>query len=225
MAGGRRAPCGGAHRHAGDGGRFPRPARLRPDVGPPELFLDRAVAAAGAVGRTLADPGCGADPVVAAQARHRADDREFRRPDGDRPRYHRVPVHDLSGSALVGRCGRAGHAALDGGVVVARSVSHPPPAVAGLRLGLSRWPHGLFDGFPRRSLARLFRRRLCLEIRPVRGHRGLGFHSIRIHGVRCGRRRASEDAARQFLPSGPATAQHRSHSRRVRASTSASPTA
>src|SRR6202035_3595818 len=95
------AASGGAGRHAADRNR-PRVAhRLSAVVGDPELPLDRTIAAAGAVGRAVADAGRGADPVVAAQARHRADDRELRRPDGDRPRYRGVSLCDLSQSALV----------------------------------------------------------------------------------------------------------------------------
>ena len=78
-------------------------------MGNPELLLDRPVAAPRAVGRAVADAGRGADPAVAAQARYRADDRELRRPDGDRPRYRSVPVYDLPQSALVGDLGGPRH--------------------------------------------------------------------------------------------------------------------
>src|SRR5882757_10094726 len=47
------------------------------------FWLALFVAPSGAVGRAVAHPGRGADPAVAAQARHRADDRELRRPDGE----------------------------------------------------------------------------------------------------------------------------------------------
>ena len=93
-----------------------------------ELFLHRAVAAAGAVGRAVADAGRGAGAAVAAQARRGADDRELHRPDGDRSRHRGVPVHDLSQPALVGDPGRPCHHSPDVCAVVARSVPDSPPA-------------------------------------------------------------------------------------------------
>ncbi len=93
---------GGVGRDAADRDRFRLAHRLSAVLGNPELLLDRAAAPPGAVGRAVADPGRGAGAAVAAQARRRADDREFRRPDGDRPRHRGVPVHDLPQSALVG---------------------------------------------------------------------------------------------------------------------------
>ena len=113
-------------------------------LGHPELLLYRAAAAPGAVGRAVADAGRGAGAAVAAQARRRADDRELRRPDGDRPRHRGLPVHDLSQSALDRGRRRARHPAADVRAVVARSVPHPPPAGAGRQAGLSRRAGRLF---------------------------------------------------------------------------------
>ena len=128
---------GGAGDHAADRSRFRFTPRLRAVMGHPELSLHRAVAASGAVGRAVADAGRGAGAAVAAQARRGADDRELRRPDGDRSRHRRVPVHDLSEFALVGAAGRPCHHSPDVCAVVARSVPHPPPAGAGRQAGLS----------------------------------------------------------------------------------------
>src|ERR1700692_149374 len=113
------------------------PTRFLPAWGDPELPLDRTAAAAGAVRRAVADAGRGADPVVAAQARHRADDRELRRPDGDRPRYRGVSLYDLSQPALVRHRRSLRPAAPDVCAVVARSIPDPPPAGARLHAGLS----------------------------------------------------------------------------------------
>ena len=76
-----------------------------------------------------------------------------------------------------------------------------------------------------RSLARLLRRRLPVEIRPLRRHRGVGFHQLRLHGIRRRGRRAPEGAAAGFLPSGRAAAAHHHDPRRVRVSTFARPQA
>ena len=135
---------GGAGDHAADRNRFRRPHRLCAGVGHPELLLHRAAAAPGAVGRAVADAGRGAGAAVAAQARRRADDRELRRPDGDRPRHRGLPVHDLSQPALERGRRRARHPAADVRAVVARSVPHPPPAGGGRPAGLSRRAGRLF---------------------------------------------------------------------------------
>jgi hypothetical protein len=124
---------GGAGDHAADRNRFRRPHGFRAGVGHPELLLYRAAAAPGAVGRAVADAGRAAGAAVAAQARRRADDRELRRPDGDRPRHRSLPVHDLSELALErGRRGDRDPAA-DVRAGVARSVPHPPSAGGGRR--------------------------------------------------------------------------------------------
>src|SRR5579871_536609 len=87
------ATSGGTWPHVCNRGRFPRVPWVPARLGYPEFLLDRAVAAAGAVERAVAHLGRGADPAVALQARRGADDREFRRPDGDRPGYDGLPVH------------------------------------------------------------------------------------------------------------------------------------
>ena len=202
------APFGGAGRHASDRNRLRFAHGLSAVVGHPELLLDRAAAASRVVRRAVADAGRGADPAVAAQARHCADDRELRRPDGDRPRHRGVPVYDLPQSALVGDIGGRGHAALDVCAVVARSVPDPPPAGFGLQAGVSCRPGRIFHSMAGRSLARLLRRRLSVEIRPLRRHRRVGFHQLRLHGIGRGRHRASQGAAAGFLPSRRPPAQH-----------------
>ena len=123
---------GGAGDHAGDRSRFRRPHGFCAGVGHSELLLYLAAAASGAVGRAVADAGRAAGAAVAAQARRRADDRELRRPDGDRPRHRGLSVHDLSEFALERGRRRDRHPAADVRAVVARSVPHPPPA--------GRWP-------------------------------------------------------------------------------------
>ena len=133
----RGSPCRRAGRHAADRNRFRLAGRISAGVGNPEFPLDRVAAAAGAVGRAVADAGGHSGAAVAAQARHRADDRELRRPDGDRPRYRRVPVYDLPQSALVGdRCGFR-YLAPDVRAVVARSVPDSPPSRRGRGAGVS----------------------------------------------------------------------------------------
>ena len=204
----RRAPCRRAGRHAADRNRFRRAGRLSAGVGDPEFPLDRVAAAAGAVGRAVADPGRHPGAAVAAQARHRADDRELRRPDGDRPRHRRVPVYDLSQSALVGdRCG-LGHLALDVRAVVARSVPDPPPSGRRGGAGVSGGAGRICLHLAGRSLARLLRRRLSVEIRALRRHRGIRFRQLWIHGIRRRGRRAPESAAAGLLPSGGTAAAH-----------------
>src|SRR5437588_6955937 len=64
---GRRATPGGAGGHAADRNRFRCAHRFSAVVGHPELLLDRAATAAGAIGRAVADAGRGVDPAVAAQ--------------------------------------------------------------------------------------------------------------------------------------------------------------
>ena len=194
--------------HAADRNRFRLAHRLPAVLGHPELLLHRAVAASGAVGRAVADAGRGAGAAVAAQARRRADDRELRRPDGDRSRHRGVPVHDLSQSALVGDRGRPCHHSPDVCAVVARSVPHPPPAGAGLQAGLPCRAGRLFRRLAGRSLARLLRRRLSVEIRPLRRHRGVRLRQLRLHGIGRRRRRAPQGAAGGFLPSRRPAAEH-----------------
>ena len=146
---------GGAGDHAADRSRFRLAPRLRAVMGHPELSLHRAVAASGAVGRAVADAGRGAGAAVAAQARRGADDRELRRPDGDRSRHHGVPVHDFSEFALVGDPGWPCHHSPDVCAVVARSVPHSPAAGgcrhAGMSCRLSGqanvWPDEAWRGY------------------------------------------------------------------------------
>ncbi len=191
----RSAPSGRAGRDAWDRDRLRLAHRFSAVVGDPEFLLDRVVAASGPVGRVVADAGRGADPAVAAQARHRSDDRELRRRNGDRPRHRGIPVYDLSQSALVGDIGRPRHAPVDVFTVVARSVSHPPPAGARLQARLPRGAGRIFHRMAGGSLARLLRRRVPVEICPLRRHRGVGFHQLRIHGIGRGHDRSSEGAA------------------------------
>ena len=103
---------------------------------------------------------------------------------------------------------RACHHSADVRAVVARSVPHPPPAGAGLQAGLPRRAGRLFRCLAGRSLARLLRRRLSVEIRPLRRHRRIRFHQLRLHGIRRGRRRAPQGAAGGCLPSGRPSAEH-----------------
>ena len=195
--------CGTAHGragdHAGDRSRFRRPHGFCAGVGHSELLLYLAAAAPGAVGCAVADAGRAAGAAVAAQARRRADDRELRRPDGDRPRHRGLPVHDLSELALERGRRRARHPAADVRAVVARSVPHPPPAGAGRHAGLSRRTGRLFRHLAGRSLARLLRRRLSLQIRPFGRDGGFRLRQLRLHGVGGRDRRAAEDAAGRFL--------------------------
>ncbi len=134
---GRSTPSGGASDHVSNRDRLRLAHRLPAVLGHPELLLDHAVAAPRAIGRAVAHAGRGADPAVAAQARHRADDRELRRSDGDRPRYRGISVYDLPQSALVGDRCRLRYDPPDVRAVVARSVPHPPPAGVGLHAGMS----------------------------------------------------------------------------------------
>ena len=81
------------------------------------------------------------------------------------------------------------------------------PASAGM-LGCLAGAGRIFLHLAGRSLARLLRRRLPVEIFPLRRQRGVGFHQLRLHGIRCGRDRASQRAAIGFLPSRRAAAEH-----------------
>ena len=102
----------------------------------------------------------------------------------------------------------AGRAPADVCAVVARSVSYPPPAGRGLPAGVSGRTGRVFLRMAGRSLARLLRRRLSVEILPLRRHRRVGFHQLRFHGIRRRGDRASQGAAPGFLPSGRAAAEH-----------------
>ena len=208
-------PCRRAGGHAADRIRFRCAGRFPAGVGDPEFPVDRIAAAAGAVGRAVADAGGHSGAAVAAQARRRADDRELRRPDGDRPRHRRVPVYDLSQSALVGDRSGPGHLALDVRAVVARSVPDSPPSRRRGRAGVSGGAGRICLHLAGRSLARLLRRRVSVEIRALRRYRGIGFRQLRLHGIRCRRRRAPESAAAGFLPSRGTASEHHHDPRRV----------
>ena len=202
------AASGGTRDHGPDRDRFRRAHLLSAGMGDPEFPLPRAGAAPGAVGCAVADAGRGAGADVAVEARRRADDGELRRPDGDRSRYRRVPVHDLPQSALVGDRGRPRHHSLDVRAVVARPVPHPPPAGARLQARLPGGACPLFRDVAGRSLARLLRRRLSVEIRALRRHRGIRLRQLRFHGIRSRRHGTPQGAAGGFLPSRRPPAAH-----------------
>ena len=105
-------------------------------------------------------------------------------------------------SALVGDRRRVRRHAPDVRAVVARSVPHPPSAGGGLRAGLSRRAGRLCLRLAGRSLARLLRRRLSVEILPLRRHRRVGFHPLRFHGIRR-RGRPSISRCRWWIPAIP----------------------
>ncbi len=193
------AAHGGAGDHAADRSRFRRPHGLCAGLGHPELLLHHAAAAPGAVGRAVADAGGGAGAAVAAQARRRADDRELRRPDGDRPRHRGLSVHDLPESALERGRRRARHPAADVCAVVARSVPHPPPAGRGRPAGLSGGADRAGHDLAGRRLERLLRRRLSLQIRPLGRDGDFRLRQLRLHGIGGRHRRAAEGAAGGFL--------------------------
>ena len=67
---------------------------------------------------------------------------------------------------------------------------------------------GYSFAWPEAALARLLRRRLSVEILPLRRHRGVGFRQLRLHGIRRRRRRAPQDAAGGVLRSRRAAAAH-----------------
>ena len=112
--------------------------RVSAGMGHPEFLLYRAAPPSGAVRRAVADAGGDPGAAVAAQARHRADDRQLRRPDGDRPRHRRVPVYDLSQSALVGD--RLRHAAGAAADVRAAGAGWIRSGSGACRPLLARWP-------------------------------------------------------------------------------------
>ena len=201
-SGGGGAASRGAGADVADGIRFQLAARLPAGLGAVEFRLDRGAAPAGVVRRAVADHGGAAGAAVAAEARCRADDREFRRPDGGRPRHRRLPVHDLPGPALERDRRRGAGAAADVRAVVARSVPDQAAAGRGRRAALPRRAGRLRADLAGGAVARLFRRRLSVEIRPLRRQCGVGFLSIRLHGIRRGQRRAAEDSAGGCLPSG-----------------------
>ena len=191
-----------------DRNRFRRAHRLPAVMGHPELAVHRAAAPARAIGRAVADAGRGAGAAVEVQARRRADDRELRRPDGDRSRQCGFPVYDLSEPALVGDLGGPRDDPADVCAVVARSVPDPPVAGAGGHARLSRRAGRIRLCLARRCLARLLSRRLSVQIRPFRRYRGLGFRQLRLHGIRRRCRRSPQGAAGGFMRPGGAAAAH-----------------
>ena len=81
------------------------------------------------------------------------------------------------------------------------------PALAGMLACLAGLV-GYAFAWPEEAWRGLFRRRLPVEIFPLRRHRGIGLHPIRLHGIGCGRDRAPQCAADGFLPSSRTAAEH-----------------
>ena len=183
-------------------------ARLSAVLGHPELLLDRAAAASGAVGRAVAD--LVVVLVLLSRLKHdivqmTANFVDLMVIDRDTAAFLFTIFPNLRWS-VIGAGAR--HRSPDVRAVVARSVPDPPAAGAGLQARLSRRAGGIFLDLAGRGLARLLRRRLSVEIRPLRRHRGVGFHQLRLHGIGRGRDRAPQGAAAGFLPSRRPAAEH-----------------